>query len=309
MNFKRILITGGAGTLGRNLTEFFLKKNIKVCIIDNYETSQKVIKKDKNLFLFEGTITNKEYLKNIFEEFNPEIVINSAASYKDPTNFFEDVNTNIIGAINISELCLKYKVSKVINFQTALCYEEKVKSPIKETSPLNPTTSYSISKTAGESYLLNTLENVISLRIANVCSPYLSIGPIPNFYKRLKNNQKCFCTEAIRDFLDINDFLNLISLIIDNHKINGVYNASTGKGNSILEIYKHISKYLNLEEKDFEIKKIGNDDVKEVILDPSKAQRDFHWKANTSLETMLNKQLNWYDRKGINEIYSHLKNK
>ena len=309
MNYKRILITGGAGTLGRNLTDFFLKKNMKVCIIDNYATSQKIKEKNKNLFTFEGSIYNKELLKKIYEEFKPEILINSAASYRDPNNFLEDVNTNIIGATNIAELCIQYKVPKVINFQTALCYEEKVKSPIKESSPLHPTTSYSISKTAGESYLLNNLENIVSLRISNVCSPYLSIGPIPTFYKRLKNNQKCFCTEAIRDFLDINDFLNLINKIIENPNINGVYNASTGKGNSILEIYTHISKFLNLEKKEFEIKKIGNDDVKEVILDPSKAERDFQWEANTTLETMLNKQLNWYDQNGINEIYSHLKNK
>ena len=117
MNYTRILITGGAGTLGRNLTGFFLKKNMKVCIIDNYATSQKIKEKNKNLFTFEGSIYNKEYLKKIFEEFKPEILINSAASYRDPNNFLEDVNTNIIGSTNIAELCIQYKVQQCQNMR------------------------------------------------------------------------------------------------------------------------------------------------------------------------------------------------
>ena len=49
--------------------------------------------------------------------------------------------------------------------------------------------------------------NVISLRLATVCGPRLAIGPIPTFYKRLKNNQKCFGTELFVNLWILKIFL------------------------------------------------------------------------------------------------------
>lgn len=309
MNFKKILITGGAGTLGKNLIKFFLKENCQICIVDNFSTSKKISSKDEDLVVFEGSIADKFFLDKVFSKFKPEIIFNSAASYKDPFNWVEDINTNILGAVNISELSLKYNIKKIINFQTALCYGKVIKSPITLDQANNPSTSYSISKTAGESYLLNTFENIVSLRIANICSPYLSIGPIPTFYKRLKNNDQCFCTKAVRDFLDIDDFLDLIKSILEKPSINGVFNVSTGKGCSIFEIYQYISKFLGKNSQEIKIKEIQKDDIKELVLDPKETEDKFGWVAKRGLEEMLNKQLDWYEKNGISTIYSHLSNK
>ena len=73
----------------------------------------------------------------------------------------------------------------------------------------NPFTSYGISKTAGEQYIINSGIPFISMRLANVVSPRLSIGPIPTFYKRLKNDLRIVFVRIHRDFLDIEDFLIL----------------------------------------------------------------------------------------------------
>ena len=83
-------------------------------------------------------------------------------------------------------------VIKLVNFQTALCYGKPKKVPISINEPISPFTSYGISKTAGEAYLLNAKVDNISLRLANICGPRLAIGPIPTFYKRLKLGQDCF---------------------------------------------------------------------------------------------------------------------
>ena len=61
-------------------------------------------------------------MEELYVKLKPDVVIHSAASYKDPNNFYGDAKTNILGAINIGYLSKKYNVSKVINFQTALCY-------------------------------------------------------------------------------------------------------------------------------------------------------------------------------------------
>ena len=58
--------------------------------------------------------------ENIFG-FKPTHVIHSAASYSDPNNWVEDVNTNVIGTINLTA-ALKYQIDKFIYFQTSLAY-------------------------------------------------------------------------------------------------------------------------------------------------------------------------------------------
>ena len=90
-----------------------------------------------------------------------------------------------------------------------MCYGRPNNIPIPINHPTAPFTSYGISKTAGESYLLQSDLPVVSLRLANICGPRLAIGPIPTFYQRLKENKDCFCSETVRDFLDISDYILL----------------------------------------------------------------------------------------------------
>ena len=74
--------------------------------------------------------------------------------------------------------------------------------PIPLNHPTRPITSYGISKTAGECYVAVSELSWVSLRLANIAGPRLAIAPIPTFYQRLKAGQKCFRTDAVRDFLD-----------------------------------------------------------------------------------------------------------
>ena len=57
---KKILITGGAGYIGKNLTTFFLKKKYKIYIIDNLSTSKSFSKKIKNKLDFYKIDLSKE---------------------------------------------------------------------------------------------------------------------------------------------------------------------------------------------------------------------------------------------------------
>ena len=205
----KILITGGAGCLGSNIVEKMLPQGHEFLVLDNFATGKKeVVPEVTGLRVIEGSVTDEKLVDELFETFKPTHVIHSAAAYKEPDNWKEDANTNILGSIVIAKACLKYNVNKVINFQTALCYGRPAKVPIPVDSATAPFTSYGISKTAGEKYLLNSGLNVISMRLANICGPRLSIGPIPTFYTRLKAGKSCFCSDSVRDFLDMEDFLD-----------------------------------------------------------------------------------------------------
>lgn len=306
----KILITGGAGCLGSNLIERYLPQGHDISVIDNFETGKKEVLSDiSGLTVHEGSISNVELVTKIFGEFKPEVVIHCAASYKDPNNWLEDVDTNINGSIIVAKASEKYGVKKIINFQTALCYGRPYKVPIPVNHSTNPITSYGISKTAGEQYLMQCNVPIVSLRLANVCAPRLAIGPIPTFYKRLKEGKDCFCSDTIRDFIDINDFFNLIDIILENDGDQGIYNVSTGEGHSIFELFQTVAEYLNLGILDVPIIPPGNDDIQEVVLDPEKTEQDFNWKAKKSFKETIINQLRWYDEYGVNDIYSHLKQK
>ena len=305
----RILIAGGAGCLGSNLIEHLLPKGAEIAVIDNFATGHRELVQDiPNVCLFEGSIADKRLVDDIFDEFAPRKVINSAASYKDPDDWLEDTRTNVEGTINLVMAAKRTGVARFINFQTALCYGRAKQIPIAETARSEPFTSYGISKTAGEYYLENAGISYVSLRLANITGPRLAIGPIPTFYKRLKEGKPCFCSDAVRDFLDMADFLSLMDIVLEEDSPTGTYNISTGEGRSIKDIFDHVVEYLGVElEQEVPVVPVGEDDVQKVVLDPSKARAELGWQANISFQEMMTKMLDWYDAFGINAIHSHLK--
>ena len=73
----------------------------------------------------------------------------------------------------------------------------------------------------------------------------LAIGPIPTFYNRIKQGKECFISDAYRDFLDFDDFYNLLVRVIKS-KINQnkVFNVSTGISTHISEIFNIVKNIL-----------------------------------------------------------------
>ena len=304
----RIVITGGAGCLGSNLIEHWLPKGHVIHVVDNFATGKRaVVPAIDGLSLTEGSVADADLVDKAFRAFQPDVVIHSAAAYKDPADWREDVLTNVIGSINVARAAEAVGVKRVINFQTALCYGRPEQVPIPASHPTRPFTSYGISKTAGEQYLLNAAVPVVSLRIANVTGPRLAIGPIPTFYKRLKAGQSCFCSDTIRDFLDMSDFLALMDLAIVDSAPTGIFNVSTGEGHPIKDIYEAVADYLELQPRpEAPVVPPGADDVRAVVLDPLLTERSFGWRAKVPFADIIARQLQWYDQFGVTDIYSHL---
>jgi len=303
----RILITGGAGCLGSNLIEHFVPAGHEILVIDNFATGKReVLPEMSGLTVVEGHIADRQLLMKSFSEFAPTHVIHSAAAYKDPLDWEEDTRTNVMGSILVGKACREFGVKRLINFQTALCYGRPSMVPIPVFHHVAPFTSYGISKTAGEQYLLQSGVSVVSLRLANICGPRLAIGPIPTFYKRLKAGQGCFCSDTVRDFLDMSDFLSLIDLLLDSEHT-GTFNVSTGEGKTIHEVFLAVCDYLNINPPEVPIVPAAEDDVPRVVLDPSETTKVLGWKAKKGFIETLRSQLAWYDAHGVNDVFSHLK--
>lgn len=304
----RILITGGAGCLGSNLMEHWLPQGHKIFVIDNFATGKReVVPEVDGLTVKEGSITDEALVNDCFSTFKPDVVVHAAAAYKDPDDWVEDSRTNVIGSAHVARAAKVYGVKRLINFQTALCYGRPKSLPIFASDPTAPFTSYGITKTAGEQFMLLSGVPTLSLRIANVTGPRLAIGPIPTFYKRLKAGQNCFCSDTSRDFLDMSDFLGFMDLAIDESAPVGVFNLASGEAHSIKEIFDIVTDYLGLGTKEVPVIPPAADDVPVVSLDASETQRVFSWKAQIGFADTIRRQLAWYDAHGITDVFSHLK--
>ena len=304
----KILITGGAGCLGSNLIEHWLPQGHEIFVIDNFATGKReVVPEVKGLTVKEGSVTDKALVDEYFNVFKPDVVIHSAAAYKDPDNWAEDANTNVIGSAHVACAAKSQNVKRLINFQTTLCYGRPQRLPIFASHPTAPFTSYGITKTAGEQFMMLSSVPTLSLRIANVTGPRLAIGPIPTFYKRLKAGQNCFCSDTSRDFLDMSDFLSFMDIAIKEDAPTGIFNLASGEAHTIKEIFDLVAEYLKLVLKEVPVVPPAADDVPVVSLDASETFRAFGWKAKVGFADTIRRQLAWYDEHGVTDVFSHLK--
>ena len=98
----------------------------------------------------------------------------------------------------------------------------------------------------------------------------LKIGPVPTFYQRIMAEKECFCTDAVRDFTGLSDFLEVVNRSIST-KITGSFNISSGQPTPVIDIYHAVNKALNFRGPT-EIKEVetSDDDLKRLVLNPQK---------------------------------------
>lgn len=305
---KKIFITGGAGFIGSHICDDLIARGDKVMVIDNFSTGRRDnLTKHPNLELVEDTIVNSTKMHSLIANFKPDVVVHAAASYKDPNNWEEDAKTNILGTTIVAQASLANKVKRVIYFQTALCYGLKpLEQPITLSHPILPGgSSYAISKTAGEEYIHLSGLDYITFRLANAYGPRNISGPLPVFYKRLSTGQKCFVTDTRRDFVYVSDMVRCIIQAIDGQG-SGTYHLSSGADFAIKELYDQTIAAMNIATP-AEIKARQPDDVFSILLDPSRTQQDFNWKTSTPLKEGVRLTIEYYNKFGIEETFTHLK--
>ena len=304
----KILITGGAGCLGSNLIEHWLPQGHEILALDNFATGKReVLPPVKGLSVIEGSVADGALVQRAFRDARPEIVVHSAAAYKDPANWAEDAATNVQGSINVARAAEAAGVRRVINFQTALCYGRPKKVPIPVDHPLAPFTSYGVSKTAGEQYLLLAKVPVVSLRLANVVGPRNVSGPLPIFFQRLSEGKKCFVTKARRDFVFVKDLARTVLRAADGAG-RGAYHFSSGKDVAIQDLYDAVVAAMELRQYPApEVRELGPDDAPTILLDPSRTFQDFGKLEFTSLGDTVAAAVEYYRKFGVHGGYTHLK--
>ncbi|CAM8635603.1 WcaG Nucleoside-diphosphate-sugar epimerases [Comamonadaceae bacterium] len=306
----KVLVTGGLGQIGSHVVEMLLERGDEVVAIDNLATGRREHLVDHpKLRLVIDTIANKELVDQLVGDFRPDAVVHTAASYKDPDDWYSDTLTNCVGGSNIVNAAKKFGVKRFVYFQTALCYGLKpMQQPIRLDHPRLPgTSSYAISKTANEFYLELSGIDYVTFRLANVVGPRNVAGPLPIFYQRLKDGKQCFVTKARRDFVFVKDLARVVLKACDGVG-HGAYHFSSGQDVAIQELYDAVVDAMDLPGKpQAEVKELGPDDVFSILLDPSRTFQDFGQLEFTPLQETVSTAIEYYKKHGTLGEYTHLR--
>lgn len=310
----KVLITGGAGFIGSHIADRLLARRDDVLVIDNYATGRRDnLAPQRGLTIVEGSVADEATVFECVEQFQPEMVIHAAASYKDPSAWTEDILTNGLGSAHVARACVQHKVDLLIYFQTALCYGlHPLEQPISLDHPIRPEgSSYAYSKTLGEQYIHLSGTPYISFRLANAYGPRNLSGPLPTFYSRLTTGKPCFVMDTRRDFIFIDDLVDCVMKAIDREGppgAGGAYHISSGTDYSIKELFDATIAALGVRlDKPVEVRPRLPDDAFTILLDPTRTNQDFNWKITTPLATGVRRAIEYYRRFGIAETYTHLK--
>jgi nucleoside-diphosphate-sugar epimerase len=306
----KILITGACGQVGSHIAEMLLERGDEVLGIDNLATGRREHLKDHdNLKVVIDTIADKNLVEQLFAEFKPDVVVHTAASYKDPNDWYNDTLTNCVGGSNIVRASVENNVKRFIYFQTALCYGVKpLQQPIQLDHPKFPAnSSYAITKTANEDFIEISGLDFVTFRLANVVGPRNVSGPLPIFYQRLKDGKQCFITNSRRDFVFVKDLAKSVLKACDGIG-KGAYHFSSGTDISIKELYDAVVTAMGLEVyPEPELRLIGPDDAPSILLDPSKTFQDFGKIDFTPLQETVSAAISYFKEFGTLGEFTHLK--
>lgn len=255
---KKILITGGAGFIGKELIQILLKKNYQIHVLDALLFDQSFIR-DSKITNHKIDITDKTQLIELVKNIKPKIVVHLAAIHLIPVCEKQRQSaqlTNILGTENLLQALQNIKLEKFILASTGGVYDWKTKIA-SEKSLVNPQDNYTTTKYVNEMQLYfwseMTANPYVIVRIFNTIGPNDPNGHlIPDILSQLDDKKKVNKinlgnTKSKRDYIDVIDVAKSISKIIEfkTSKKSDTINICNQTSYSIKDIVEIISKNLD----------------------------------------------------------------
>ena len=306
----KIFVTGAAGQVGSHVVDEAVMSGDVVLGIDNFATGRQAhVAKHANYNFVEGSIADTVEINRLISDFRPDVIVHTAAAYKDPDDWLIDIDTNVRGMVNLVKAACTNSVSRFVYFQTALVYGVKPEeNPVTLQHPRKvDNSSYSISKGAAEDYLTLSGLDYVTFRLANVIGPRNVSGPLPIFFQRLSEGKRCFVTPARRDFVYVGDLVKAVGRAIQGVG-HGAYHFSSGGDVPIIDLYDAVVKAMGIRDyPEPERRELSPDDASSILLDPSRTFADFGNIEFTPLNVTVWNAVKYYQEFGVVGGYTHLK--
>jgi UDP-N-acetylglucosamine 4-epimerase len=303
---KRILVTGGAGFIGSNVTQYLLEHGAKVRVFDNLATGNldnlKEFQSNPNFEFLEGDLRHPSDCEQAAREI--DAVCHQAAIGSVPRSIKDPITTNDVnigGFVNMLTAAKNAGIKRFVYASSSSVYGDEPNLPKKEERIGNPLSPYAVTKYTNEVYA-NVFSRcyameLIGLRYFNVFGPkqdpygeYAAVMPL--FIKALLEDKAPYVNgdgEQSRDLTFVHNAVqaNILGLTTNNTAaFNQAYNVAYGERFTINQMYEAIRIALKKE-----IKAIHREpragDIRDSLADISKAKNLLNYAPQYSFEQGL----------------------
>lgn len=309
---KKILVTGGAGTVGSNIVKKLVDRQAQVTVIDNLEAypfdylHEYGVGDLDNVKFIKDSITNEIVIENLIK--NHDMVIHAAAladvgaCIRNPQTEFK---TNVAATQNILESCRRNNIEKFVFISSAAVYGLGNKNLFKETDPCFPVSNYALSKYWGEQQtkLYHDLYDLptTSIRFFSVYgSPQIpkkgSHSWVVAIFGALAKKGKPITVfgdgNQIRDFTHVSDIAESVVLSLEKESTNGkFFNVGTGKPTKINDIVEKVFQYV--EPVPINYKPYPPGDPLGGYSDTTLMKKLLNWEPQITLEQGIKEYFDW----------------
>jgi UDP-glucose 4-epimerase len=248
MDYRRVLVTGGAGFIGSHLVERLLQEGLQVVVLDNLSVGKRENVPEGAEFVL-GDVRDPTVVSAAIAGVDAVFHLAAKVSIRaSVAGFYEDAETNLMGTLNVLRACASAGIKKFIYASSMAVYADSAKPvPLPETHPTVPISPYGVAKLASERYAMLVAAQsgfqAVALRYFNTYGPRQTftpyVGVITIFIQRLLRGEPPLIFgdgEQCRDFVYVGDVVEATYRALVCPVDGEVCNIGSGVGTSVNQI-------------------------------------------------------------------------